>query len=180
MDIKNFESINYETTILFITKDNATMKSVCNKVKDDLENLTGEVKCREVLLKDDNLLRYENFRKPIEIDISGIENEIASLHLSTWFNKCDFYSYEFRGKSLKGIRAEVVVIDDNIRVDKDWLNDCIDPLGSEQGSFILLSEFFRSKNPTKYTKQMKWYLLKPHDKAVVDTIVEEYTNEQGK
>lgn len=173
MDIRNFESINYETTILFITKDNSTMKSVYNKIKEDLENLTSEVKCRGVLLKDDDLLRYKNFRKHIEIDTSGIESEIASLHLSTWFNRCDFYSYEYGGRSLKGRRAEVVVIDDNIRVDKDWLNDCIDPLISNGGSIILLSEFMRSKNPTKYTKQMKGYLLKPHDIAVVDTILEE-------
>lgn len=162
IDVTKWDWFNSKLTMIFICKGEELISKVYSEVYKELSRLTPTtyLKCRSGWSCEDDDPHVELKRK-------------IKYGIETWFGRYLFYGFEGETPDLLGFRRDVVVLDDSLCLSKDYYMDIIEPIASERGSIILLSEFMRNLEPTKYTKPMEYFLVEPHEKLVRETIIEE-------
>lgn len=159
--------INDKLRMLFICKDDETMKELAHKTMIELTDLMPSDEVPEIyemtyktLMSDRGYLSY--------VINSERLDKIARITIVTWFGIYKFYSVENGYSALLGSRENVTVLDDEIEFDRDKFKDCIEPIASEYGDMILLSKFSQCKSKTKYSRQLHRHARQIHADLVYD------------
>lgn len=153
--------INDKLRMLFICKDDKTMKELAHKTMTELSNLVPGDEVPEIIETTYGELMSNRGYLPHIINEERLD-KVAKITIVTWFGIYKFYSAENGYSALLGSRENVTVLDDELEFDRDTFKDCIEPIASEQGDMILLSKFNQCESKTKYTRQLHRHVKQIH------------------
>lgn len=162
--------INDKLRMLFICKNDKTMKELAHKTMTELSNLMPSDEVPEIIETTYKELMCDKGYFPELINKERLDG-VARITIVTWFGNYKFYSAENRYTALCGTRENVLVLDDDLEFNKDTFLDCIEPIASEHGDMILLSKFNQCESKTKYSRQLHHYVKEIHANLVYNTVV---------
>lgn len=149
--MENF--INGKLGMLFICKDDKAMYKRACQVEHELMHLCPSGEQLDMFMTTyEEMTDGKGYLKGI-INTERLD-EVAKITIVTWFGVYTFYSMENGYTGLRGVREDVVVLDDEIEFDKEKFKDCIEPIASFYGDMILSSKFTQCPSRTKYTRQL--------------------------
>lgn len=162
--------INDKLRMLFICKDDLTMKMMAHKTMIELTDLMPGDEVPTILTTTYKEL-MSNAGRLSQVTNTERLDEVAEITIVTWFGIYRFYSYENGLSALLGRRVNVLVLDDELELQEEEIKDIIEPITSEYGDMILLSKFTQSESKTKYTQQLHRYYKQIHLDLVCDKFV---------
>lgn len=158
--------INDKLRMLFICKDVQTVREMAMQCVIDIDEFDSNLFISHHTCK--QLMTLSGRRtKDIKNDNHGMTTIKSPLGIYQFYNAKIGYT------PLLGKRVDVVVIDDNLEIEKNHFRDMVEPIASEHGGMILMSLFESNGNKTKYTRKIHRHVVELHSKMVYDKIIKE-------